>query len=125
VIDLKRCEHAGRMRIIHSPSGVALAPRMPIAGMTSVSLLNVKAIGADTGNSLGLNLSACFALAIFPLLRWASLRPRRVVPNLTRGTALVRCLRPLYALLGDMLSPAETASLLAHAFWANVPILLA
>jgi hypothetical protein len=49
--------------IVHSPSGVALAPRMLIAGVVSVSRLNVKAIGAGTGNNLGLNLSACFTLA--------------------------------------------------------------
>ena len=50
--------------IIYSPSGVALEPRMFVAYVASASLLNVKAVGADTGNNLGLNLSACFALAI-------------------------------------------------------------
>jgi hypothetical protein len=50
--------------IIHSPSGVTLAPRMLVACVASASLLNAKAVGADTGNNLGLNLSACFALAI-------------------------------------------------------------
>ena len=50
--------------IVHSPSGVTLEPRMFVACVASVSLLNVKAVGADTGNNLGLNLSACFALAI-------------------------------------------------------------
>lgn len=45
--------------------------------------------------------------------------------DLTRSTALVRCLRSLCALLSDMLSTAEAASLLAHAFGANVSILLA
>src|SRR5450432_1003410 len=50
--------------IVHSPSGVALAPRILVACVASVSLLNAKAVGADTGNNLGLNLSVCFALAI-------------------------------------------------------------
>jgi hypothetical protein len=50
--------------IVHSPSGVALAPRILVVCVASVSLLNAKAVEADTGNSLGLNLSACFTLAI-------------------------------------------------------------
>lgn len=51
--------------IVHSPSGVALAPRVLVAGVVSDSLLNAKALGGGTGNSLGLNLSACFILARF------------------------------------------------------------
>jgi hypothetical protein len=50
--------------IIHSPSGVALAPHIFIAGITSTTPLSVKTIGADTGNNLGLNLSAYFTLVI-------------------------------------------------------------
>ena len=50
--------------IIYSPSGVALEPRIFIACVASTSLLNIKAVGADTGNNLGLNLSAYFTLAI-------------------------------------------------------------
>jgi hypothetical protein len=50
--------------IVYSPSGVALAPRMLVACVAPASLLNEKAVRADTGNNLDLNLSACFALAI-------------------------------------------------------------
>jgi hypothetical protein len=46
--------------IIYSPSGVTLVPRILIVYMVSASLLNAKAIGVNTKNNLGLNLSIYF-----------------------------------------------------------------
>jgi hypothetical protein len=50
--------------IIYSPSGVTLTPYILVVYVISISLLNAKAIKINTGNSLGLNLSAYFTLAI-------------------------------------------------------------
>jgi hypothetical protein len=50
--------------IIYSPSGVALVSRILVVCIVPASLLNAKVIGADIRNNLGLNLSACFILAI-------------------------------------------------------------
>jgi hypothetical protein len=50
--------------IVYSPSGVTLAPHILIIGVTSTTSLSVKAIGANTKNNLGLNLSAYFTLII-------------------------------------------------------------
>jgi hypothetical protein len=50
--------------IVYSPSGVTLMPRMLVVCIAPASLLNAKAVGADTKNNLGLNLSAYFILAI-------------------------------------------------------------
>jgi hypothetical protein len=50
--------------IIYSPSGVTLISRILIVYIVPTSLLNAKAIGADTRNNLGLNLLIYFTLAI-------------------------------------------------------------
>jgi hypothetical protein len=50
--------------IIYSPSGVALISRILVVYIVSIFLLNAKAVGADTRNNLGLNLSIYFTLAI-------------------------------------------------------------
>jgi hypothetical protein len=50
--------------VIHSPSSVTLTPRILVAYVDFISLLNAKAVKADTRNNLNLNLSAYFTLAI-------------------------------------------------------------
>jgi hypothetical protein len=50
--------------IIHSPSGVALIPRILVVYIVPTSLLNTKAIGVNIRNNLDLNLSTYFTLAI-------------------------------------------------------------
>jgi hypothetical protein len=50
--------------IIYSPSGVTLVPRILVVYIIFTSLLNTKAVGANTKNNLDLNLSAYFILAI-------------------------------------------------------------
>ena len=47
-----------------------------------------------------------------------------MVFNLICGAILIYRLRFLYALLGNILSPAETASLLVYIIWTNISILL-
>jgi hypothetical protein len=50
--------------IIYSPLGVTLAPYILIISVVFTSLLNTKAIGANTKNNLNLNFLTYFILVI-------------------------------------------------------------